>query len=61
MKKKYIFVHGLSGWGTYDKAYKRMPYWGMRGGDLVGYFILDNVSICRMANAYVILYTVAVK
>ena len=39
---KYIFVHGLSGWGTYDKAYKRMPYWGMRGGDLVGYFNYDR-------------------
>ena len=21
MKKKYIFAHGLSGWGSYDKAY----------------------------------------
>ena len=29
---KYIFVHGLSGWGSYDQAYSRMPYWGMRGG-----------------------------
>ena len=33
----YIFVHGLSGWGSYDKAYKRMPYWGMFGGDLMHY------------------------
>ncbi len=32
---KYIFVHGLSGWGSYDKAYARTPYWGMRGGDLM--------------------------
>lgn len=32
---KYIFVHGLSGWGSYDIAYERMPYWGMRGGDLI--------------------------
>ena len=23
----FIFVHGLSGWGSYDKAYRRMPYW----------------------------------
>lgn len=30
---KFIFVHGLSGWGRYDEAYQRMPYWGMRGGD----------------------------
>lgn len=34
-KRKYIFVHGLSGWGSYEKAYKRMPYWGMRNGDLI--------------------------
>ncbi len=32
---RYIFVHGLSGWGSYDPAYQRMPYWGMRGGDLI--------------------------
>lgn len=34
-KLRYIFVHGRSGWGSYDKAYKMMPYWGMRGGDLM--------------------------
>lgn len=34
---EYIFVHGLSGWGSYDKSYKRMPYWGMFGGDLMKY------------------------
>ena len=33
----YIFVHGLSGWGSYDEAYRRMPYWGMMGGDLMKY------------------------
>ena len=33
----YIFVHGLSGWGSYDKAYRRMPYWGMRSGDLISF------------------------
>ncbi len=31
---EYIFVHGLSGWGSYDDANKYMPYWGMRGGQL---------------------------
>ena len=36
-KLQYIFVHGLSGWGSYDKAYRRMPYWGMRGGDLMAF------------------------
>ena len=34
---EYVFVHGLSGWGSYDKTYKRMPYWGMFGGDLMKY------------------------
>lgn len=34
---EYIFVHGLSGWGSYDKTYKTMPYWGMFGGDLMKY------------------------
>ncbi len=33
----FIFVHGLSGWGSYDDSYRRMPYWGMRGGDLMAY------------------------
>ena len=33
----YVFVHGLSGWGSYDDIYKLMPYWGMFGGDLMTY------------------------
>ena len=33
----YIFVHGLSGWGSYDDIYKLMPYWGMFGGELMEY------------------------
>lgn len=33
----YVFVHGLSGWGSYDKQYKLMPYWGMFGGDNMKY------------------------
>ena len=32
---RYIFVHGLSGWGSYDEKYKKTPYWGMRSGDLI--------------------------
>ncbi len=32
---QYIFCHGLSGWGEYDRQYKRIPYWGMRNGDLM--------------------------
>ncbi len=31
----YVFVHGLSGWGSYDAVYKIMPYWGMFGGELL--------------------------
>ena len=34
-KLTFVFVHGLSGWGSYDAQYQRMPYWGMRGGDLM--------------------------
>lgn len=36
-KLKFVFVHGLSGWGSYDPMYRRMPYWGMHGGDLMAY------------------------
>ena len=36
-KLTFVFVHGLSGWGGYDPMYRRMPYWGMRGGDLMAY------------------------
>lgn len=32
---KYVFIHGLSGWGSYDENHKWMPYWGMRNGDLM--------------------------
>lgn len=31
----YVFVHGLSGWGSYDKQNKFLKYWGMFGGDLL--------------------------
>lgn len=34
---KYVFVHGLMGWGSYDAQYDLMPYWGMTGGDLMEY------------------------
>ena len=34
---KYIFVHGLMGWGEYDFYYPIMPYWGMFGGNLMNY------------------------
>ena len=36
-KLTFVFVHGLSGWGSYDDVYRKMPYWGMRGGDLMAF------------------------
>ena len=36
-KMTFVFVHGFQGWGSYDKRYKKMPYWGMRGGDLIAW------------------------
>ena len=33
----FIFVHGFQGWGSYDERYQKMPYWGMRGGDLISF------------------------
>ena len=45
----YIFVHGLSGWGSYDKAYQRIPYWGMFGGDLMQYLHAQGFS-CSAAS-----------
>ena len=45
----FVFVHGLSGWGSYDKAYARLPYWGMRGGDLMAY-LRSRGWDCRAAS-----------
>lgn len=36
-KMTFVFVHGFQGWGSYDKRYRKMPYWGMRGGDLIAW------------------------
>ncbi len=33
----FVFCHGLSGWGSYDKQNKYLKYWGMRTGDLLEY------------------------
>ena len=46
---RFIFVHGLSGWGSYDAAYRRMPYWGMRGGDLIA-FLREKGFDCYAAS-----------
>ncbi len=43
-KPTYVFVHGLSGWGSYDDQYRRMPYWGMRNGDLMEYLRKEGFS-----------------
>ena len=45
----YIFVHGLAGWGSYDERYRRMPYWGMRGGDLMA-FLREKGFDCHAAS-----------
>ncbi len=34
---KFVFVHGLSGWGSYDEKNKKKPYWGMKSGDLIAF------------------------
>ncbi len=46
---QFIFVHGLSGWGRYDSRYSRMPYWGMRGGDLLA-FLQEKGFACYAAS-----------
>ncbi len=46
---QFIFVHGLSGWGSYDPQYSRMPYWGMRGGDLMP-FLREKGFACYAAS-----------
>ena len=46
---RYIFVHGLSGWGSYDDTYRKMPYWGMRGGDLMA-FLKEKGFDCYAAS-----------
>lgn len=44
-----VFVHGLSGWGSYDLADKAMPYWGMAGGNLITYLNARGYD-CRSAS-----------
>ncbi|MBP5733339.1 MAG: hypothetical protein J6W66_05895 [Lachnospiraceae bacterium] len=39
---QYIFVHGLSGWGSYDFQNEFLPYWGLTGGSVIRY--LNNVG-----------------
>ncbi|MBQ8945098.1 MAG: hypothetical protein IJ050_11495 [Clostridia bacterium] len=44
-----VFVHGLSGWGSYDFVYNIMPYWGVFGGDLMKYLNARGIS-CHAAS-----------
>ncbi|MCR4991295.1 MAG: hypothetical protein K6A38_10605 [Lachnospiraceae bacterium] len=34
---KYVFVHGLAGWGSYDPINEFFPYWGLSGGSVIRY------------------------
>ncbi len=45
----FVFVHGLSGWGSYDAVDKIMPYWGMFGGNLITYLNARGFE-CRSAS-----------
>lgn len=38
----YVFVHGLSGWGSYDAADQFVRYWGTMSGDYLG--ALENAG-----------------
>ena len=42
----FVFVHGVSGWGSYDLPYRIMPYWGMLGGDLIPFLNKQGFSTC---------------
>lgn len=44
-----VFVHGLSGWGSYDFVYNIMPYWGVFGGDLMKYLTARGMK-CHAAS-----------
>lgn len=41
---KFVFVHGLCGWGGYDLFKKAVSYWGFAGGDVVDY--LNEQGYC---------------
>lgn len=34
---KFVFVHGLSGWGSYDRINSFFPYWGLSQGSIIKY------------------------
>ncbi|MBO4893502.1 MAG: hypothetical protein J5562_01130 [Clostridia bacterium] len=45
----YVFVHGLSGWGSYAFYYDIFPYWGILGGDLMKYLNARGID-CAAAS-----------
>ena len=54
---KFICVHGLSGWGSYDEQNERLPYWGLKSGDILkklgeqGYAVF-SASVAPHGSAY---------
>lgn len=46
---KFVFVHGLSGWGSYDLIDKAVPYWGFFGGNVIK-FLNENGYDCYGAS-----------
>lgn len=34
---RFVFVHGLAGWGSYDTINEFFPYWGLSGGSIIRY------------------------
>ena len=51
MKLTYVFVHGLSGWGSYDEKYAEKPYWGMKNGDVMEYLRNLGYDCCAASVA----------
>lgn len=46
IKLKFVFVHGLSGWGHYDKVNWWFPYWGLSGGSVIKYLKRLGYDCC---------------
>ncbi len=44
-----VFVHGYSGWGSYDAKYERTPYWGLTTAN-IGNDLNEQGYVARMAS-----------
>lgn len=42
----FVFVHGMMGWGEYQKLDSFMPYWGTTSGDVLGYLEKQGYDVC---------------